>query len=182
MLCESLYTLAVDPISTPMVLLVASCSPFPHREKVWPTGFPLVLNCASLKDGRHHWSLSIASYVTLLGFWPPLSCYSPFIIPQNSPRAKLVSSMSNCSIIVLWQMRADTSYWYPPTLIIWYFLNIYCDMVDLQCCVNLCCATKWFTYIQCVHVLYRGIYTHSFKFFSIMVYYRTLDTVPCAMQ
>ena len=49
------------------------------------------------------------------------------------------------------------------------------DIVDLQCCVNLCCAVKRFSYMY--------IYTFFFFiFFSMMVYHRILDIVPCATQ
>ena len=43
------------------------------------------------------------------------------------------------------------------------------SIVDLQCCVSFWCIAKWFSYI-------------FFIFFSIMVYYSILNTVPCAIQ
>ena len=44
-------------------------------------------------------------------------------------------------------------------------------MVDLQCYVNFCSATKWSGY---TYVL--------FMFFSIVVYHTTLTMVPCVRQ
>ena len=44
---------------------------------------------------------------------------------------------------------------------------------DLQCCVNFCYTAKWFGYT------YTNIF---FIFFSIMIYYRILNIVPCATQ
>ena len=62
----------------------------------------------------------------------------------------------------------------------WYILGIhslflknvsYVSMVDLQCYVNFCSATKWSGY---TYVL--------FMFFSIVVYHTTLTMVPCVRQ
>ena len=61
------------------------------------------------------------------------------------------------------------------------FSNLYCwSIVDLQCCVNFCCIAKWFRYIY-IHI---HIYTYTYifsTFFSIMVYHRILNIVPCAI-
>ena len=46
--------------------------------------------------------------------------------------------------------------------------------VDLQCCVRFWCIAKWFSYTY--------MYIFFFIFFSIMVYYRILNIVPCAIQ
>ena len=48
------------------------------------------------------------------------------------------------------------------------------SIVDLQCCANLCCTAKWLSYTH-IDILF-------FKFFSIMVYHRILNIVPCAIQ
>ena len=39
-------------------------------------------------------------------------------------------------------------------------------------CVNFCCTVKWFSYT----------YIFFFIFFSIMVYYKRMNILPCAMQ
>ena len=51
-------------------------------------------------------------------------------------------------------------------------------IVDLQCCVSFRRTAKWFSYIY----VYIYIYIFFFRFFSIIVYYKILNTVPCAMQ
>ena len=52
------------------------------------------------------------------------------------------------------------------------FLQSYRSVADLQCCVNFYCRAKGFSD------------THTFFFivFSIMVYHRVLNIVPCAVQ
>ena len=48
--------------------------------------------------------------------------------------------------------------------------KIYCSIVDLQCCANVCRAAKWllYTYIDLIFKI----------FFPIMTYHRILNTVP----
>ena len=46
------------------------------------------------------------------------------------------------------------------------------SMVNLQCCANFCIIAKWLSYAD----------TFVFIFFAIMVYPRTLNTVPRALQ
>ena len=48
------------------------------------------------------------------------------------------------------------------------------SIVDLLCCVNFCCIAKW--------LIYTYTYTFFFIFFSIIIYPRILNIVPCAMQ
>ena len=56
-----------------------------------------------------------------------------------------------------------------------FFLNW--SIVDLQYCVSFRCTAKWFSYS------YICIYLYSFfQFFSIIVYYKILNIVPCAIQ
>ena len=58
------------------------------------------------------------------------------------------------------------------------FFNLfYWSTVDLQCCVSFRCTASG-VQIQ----LYIYIYIFFFIFFSIMVYYRLLNIVPCAIQ
>ena len=52
-----------------------------------------------------------------------------------------------------------------------FFFFFYGSRVDLQCCVNLCCTAKWFSYT----------YISFFIFSFIMAYHRILNIVPCAM-
>ena len=52
-------------------------------------------------------------------------------------------------------------------------------MADLLCCVNFCCINK-VTYLH-THI-YIYIYTFFFIFFSITIYPRILNIVPCAIQ
>ena len=49
---------------------------------------------------------------------------------------------------------------------------LYWSIVDLQC-VSFWCTAKWFS-CTCIHIFF-------FIFFSIMVYYRVLNIVPCAI-
>ena len=49
------------------------------------------------------------------------------------------------------------------------------SIVDLQCCDSFWCTTKWFSYTH----THTYIYIHFSTFFSIMVYHRTLNIVPC---
>ena len=53
-----------------------------------------------------------------------------------------------------------------------YFFNW--NIIDLQHCISFWCMAKWFSYT------YINIF--FFIFFSIMVYYRTLNIVPCAIR
>ena len=53
----------------------------------------------------------------------------------------------------------------------------YQSTVDLQCYVNFRCKAK-LIYLH----MHTHIYTFFFIFFSIMVYYRILNIVPCAIQ
>ena len=53
-----------------------------------------------------------------------------------------------------------------------YFFIFYWSIVDLQCCVNFCCTA----------VIQLYMYIFFFILFSIMVYHRILNTVPCAIQ
>ena len=48
------------------------------------------------------------------------------------------------------------------------FQNCIEVIVDLQCCINFCCRAQCFSY-PCI-------------FFSILVYHRMLNIVPCAIQ
>ena len=48
----------------------------------------------------------------------------------------------------------------------------YWSIVYLQFCVNYCCTAKWFS----------NTYIDIFIFFSIMVYHRILNVIPCAIQ
>ena len=59
-------------------------------------------------------------------------------------------------------------------LFILFFFTFYSTLVDWQYYVNLCCTAKWlsFTHMYCLFKI----------FFSIMVYPRRLDIVPCAVQ
>ena len=50
--------------------------------------------------------------------------------------------------------------------------EFYWSIVDLQHCVNFCRIGKWLTYT----------YIFFFIFFSIIVYHRILNIVPCAIQ
>ena len=56
--------------------------------------------------------------------------------------------------------------------------TFYWNIVDLQCRVSFRCTAKWFSYTH----IYTHILTFSFIFFSIMVYHRILNIVPCAIQ
>ena len=47
------------------------------------------------------------------------------------------------------------------------------NIIDLQCCANLCCIAKWLIYIP-IDIL-------IFIFFSIVVYHRILNVVLCYM-
>ena len=51
-------------------------------------------------------------------------------------------------------------------------LFFHCSIVDLQCCANFCIIAKWLSLAD----------IFFFTFFAIMVYPRTLNTVPCALQ
>ena len=61
----------------------------------------------------------------------------------------------------------------------WEFFKIYWSIIDFQCCVNFCYTAKW----SAIHI-YMYIFAHTFffMFFSIMIYYRMLNIVPCALQ
>ena len=58
------------------------------------------------------------------------------------------------------------------------FLKLSWNKVDLPCCINFCCTSKW--------VRYTHTHTHThiffFMFFLIMVSYKILNIVPCAIQ
>ena len=60
-----------------------------------------------------------------------------------------------------------------PTL---FFLNW--RLVDLQCCVNFCPSVKWFSSIYVTEY----IHMFFFIFFSIVIYLRILNVVPCTIQ
>ena len=69
--------------------------------------------------------------------------------------------------------------------------NFYWSIVDLQCFVSFRYTTKWFRgvcvciyiYIWSVITIYIYIHTHThFTFFSIIVYYKILNRVPCAIS
>ena len=51
-------------------------------------------------------------------------------------------------------------------------IGFYCSLVDIRYCVSFCCTAKWFSHT----------YVYIFIFFSIMVYHRMLNRVPCATQ
>ena len=51
-------------------------------------------------------------------------------------------------------------------------LFFHCGIVDLQCCANFCIIAKWLSLAD----------IFFFTFFASMVYPRTLNTVPCALQ
>ena len=50
--------------------------------------------------------------------------------------------------------------------------EFYWSSFDFQHCVNFCCKAKWFSYA----------YLFFFMFFSIMVYHRIFNRIPCAIQ
>ena len=56
--------------------------------------------------------------------------------------------------------------------IVFFFVVFNWSIVDLQCCANLYCTAKWLTYKN----------TFFFVCFSIMVYHRLLNIVPCGIQ
>ena len=55
-----------------------------------------------------------------------------------------------------------------------YYYFFYWSIVDLQCRVSFCCTAEWLSFTD--------TYVPFFMFFSIMVYPRRLDIVPCAVQ
>ena len=69
-----------------------------------------------------------------------------------------------------------------PLFFLIYFTLFYSRTVDLQCCINFCCTSKWLSYV-CAHI-HTHIYIFFFIFFSIiwkgylifflMLYSRTL--------
>ena len=94
-----------------------------------------------------------------------LSCTHSHTPTRLTPDVGLITSASfptSCGqqLRFLWHLWLDLFYWY---------------RVDLQCCVNFCCCTgKWFSYTH--------TYIYSFIFFPVMIYYRILNIVPCAIQ
>ena len=79
-----------------------------------------------------------------------------------------------------------STYYVPELFMLMYyrpylFKNLfYWSIVDLQCCVNFCCASQWFRYIY-IHIVCIYIFIF-FILFSILVYPKILNTVPCAIQ
>lgn len=55
----------------------------------------------------------------------------------------------------------------------------YWNIVDLQCCVNLCSAENWFSLYIYKYILH--IYTYIFSYFSMMVYHRLFGILPSAL-
>ena len=53
-----------------------------------------------------------------------------------------------------------------------FFLSSYWSIIDLQCYVSFKYTSKW----------YRYIYVYFFIFFSIIGYYKILNTVHCTLQ
>ena len=53
-------------------------------------------------------------------------------------------------------------------------LFFYWSIVNIWCCVSFWCRAKWFSYTY--------IYILFFIFFSIIVYYKILNIVPCAIE
>ena len=70
-------------------------------------------------------------------------------------------------------LYAYPRFWVSETLCLAsvFFLNW--SIVYLQCCVNFCHIAEGFSYTY-VHIL--------FIFFSVMVYHRILNIIPCAIQ
>ena len=63
-------------------------------------------------------------------------------------------------------------YFFPCILFVSSFLCFFNGSIaDLQCCVSFWGTAKWFSFIY-----------FFFMFFSVMVYYRMLSIVPCAVQ
>ena len=46
--------------------------------------------------------------------------------------------------------------------------NFHWRIADLQCCTSFCCTAKWFSYI--------------YIFFSVSVFHRVVNIIPCAIK
>ena len=93
-------------------------------------------------------------HLSHLGWWSvsPLIVYLFQCCSLRTSHPRLLPQSPNVSSVFIGWMANNL------TLLFFFFFNL--SIVDLQCCINLCCIAKWFIYMHS----HTYTYMHSFLY------------------